>query len=802
MQVLQQDLRQALRQLRRNPGFAVMAILTLSLGIGAAVAVFSVAYGVLIDPFPYRNVRSLATPKLCSSHYPRCYWDVYTSDQFLEIERDTDIFSGITASTISYVALTGGSEPERVRGNYMTPNTFEVLGVQPVLGRASSASDVLPGHQSVALLSYRYWQAHFGGSSSILGGVLEFDHQPRTIIGVMPPRFLWRGADVYLPIDLSSAHSAGIPRYFALVGRIRSGVTSGRAAAELLPVFRQFAKVNPGDFPADLRVSLMPFDQMFQSGLASTLYLLLGAVFVLLLIACVNVSSLLLARAVSRDHEMVVRTAVGASPLRLARSGLTESLLLALAALPVSLAFAWIGLNITLRMIPADTIPDEAVVTLSMPVMLISFAIALFTVVFFGFAPVWHSARPRLMGALNSARTTSGRGEQRVLSGFVVTEIALSLVLLMLAGLTIRSLLAVESTPVPFPPAHTLLVRIPLDKSRYPTLGSRNRFFREALARVASLPGVRSVTTDAGFFGMGSHVRIGSQPINPQRDFVLVHAVDPQYLTTSSRALLAGRFITQNDVQVESQDAVVTQSFARRYFPGGHALGQTFRLPEILSGEPQLKTDSFSIVGVISDIPPFPGDTERPQVLLPWSAIHGTDTLILATAVPAAVLTNTVRRTIASIDADQPLAEMSTVQELLDRYGYAGPRFMLALFGAFAGVAVLLSVVGIYGVLSFLTFRRTREIGVRMALGANRANVMWMVLRQACLLALLGIAAGLPLAFVAGRLARQELFNTSQFDLGVIAAAVAVLPLLAVAGTWLPARRASGIDPVRALRAE
>ncbi len=802
MQVLRQDLRQAFRQLRRNPGFALTAVFTLALGIGAAVAVFSVAYGVLINPFPYKDVHTLATPRLCSSQFPRCYWNVYTSEQFREIERSTDIYSGVTASTITYVTLTGGPEPERVRGNYITANTFDVLGVQPMLGRASTASDVQPGHEEVALISYRYWQAHFGGSRSVLGRVLDFNHRPRTIIGVMPPRFLWRGGDVYLPIDLSATKDAEMPHYFTLVGRLKPGVTDARASAGLTPVFQDFAKSNPGDFPRDLRVGIMPFDQMFQSDLASTLYLLLGSVFVLLLIACVNVSSLLLARAVHREHDIVVRTAIGASPGRLARAALTESLLLALAAAPVSIAFAWAGLQAMLRIVPAETIPDEAVVTLNVPVLLISLGIALCTVVVFGLAPAWHSAKPRLTSALNATRTTGSRAERRLLSGFVVTEIALSLALLMLAGLMVRSLMAAEGTPVVFSPEHTLLVRVPLDRARYPEPEDRIRFYREALETIAHAPGVRGATVDFGLMGVGGHVQVSGQRIDPSRDFVFVHAVDPAYLAISGRRLLQGHFIDQREVTAAAHEAVVTEDLAKKYFNEHDVLGQTIHLPDQLRDEPAMKNDAFTIVGVVSAMPPFPGDQQRPHILVPYSAMPSMETLVVDTPLPAAGMVNPVRQIIGSIDKEQPIAEEMTVRELLDRYGYAGPRFTLALFGTFAGAALLLSLVGIYGVLSFVTSQRTQEIGVRMALGADRGRVMRMVLRQACMLALLGTLVGLPLAWLAGRLAKEELVGTSQHDPLVMIAAICVLPLLAVAGTWLPARRASAVDPVRALRAE
>jgi putative ABC transport system permease protein len=805
MQVLLQDLRYACRQLRKHPGFAVTAILTLALGIGATTAVFSVAYGVLIDPFPYKDVHTLATPKLCSSRWPQCRWSNYSAESFNQIARSTTIFSGITASTISNVVLTGSGEPQRVRGNFITPNTFDVLGVQPILGRASIEDDVRPGHGEVALLSYRYWQAHYGGDPSVLGRVLSFNGHPRTIIGVMPPRFLWRGGDVYLPIQMTNEESIQGQHNFALVGRLKSGVTEAQAASELQPVFRNIARRVPRAFPDDLRVGIMPFDLMFQSDLAETLYLLLGAVALLLLIACVNVSSLLLARAVHREHEFVVRAAIGASHLRLMRYALTESLLLASMAMPVALGFAYVGLKATLRIVPAETIPDEAVVTLNVTVLLVSIAIALATVILFGFAPAWHSANPRLATALNSLRSSGSRGQRRLLSGFVVSEIALSLALLMLAGLMVRSLLAVESAPLPFSPDQTLAMRIPLAEERYATPDSQARFFRQLMENVRVLPGVREVTVDDSFPFLdiyGDYVQIAGQPIDKR--MTNVHFTSPGYRSIATRTMRSGHFLDDREIAEGSHDVVVTENFVHRYFNGENALDRIIHLPS-LKTDPRhpLADDSFVVVGVINDLPGFVGFREDyPQIFIPYTVAPLANSLIVSTALPAAELLNPVRQAVYSIDKDQPILDATTLRQMLDMYGYAGPRFALALFGTLAAAALLLALVGIYGVLSFVTSQRTQEIGIRMALGANRANVMWMVLRQACLLALMGVAAGLPFAFAAGRFARGELIHTSPYDPVALLAVVLLLPLLAIAGTWLPARRAAAIDPVQTLRSE
>lgn len=804
VQIFRQDLRYALRQLRRNPGFAIAAVLTLALGIGATTAVFSVAYGVLIDPFPYKDVHTLATPSLCSARWSRCHWNVYSPAQVKEIADNTTIFSGVTGSTISNVVLTGSGEPQRLRGNYITPNSFEVLGVQPMIGRASVESDVQGGHTEVALLSYRYWQAHYGGSPSILGRVLTLNGHPRTVIGVMPPRFLWRGGDVYLPVQLTEQDTVQGQRTFALVGRLKPGVTEAQAASDLKPVFADIAHKTPNAFPEDLRVGIMPFDQMFESGLAGTLHLLLGAVAVLLLIACVNVSSLLLARAVKREHEFVVRASIGASRLRLMRYAFTESLLLAVIAVPVALLFAYAGLQATLRIVPVETIPDEAVVTLNLWVLLACIGIAVGTVLLFGLAPAWHSAHPRLATALNSLRSSGSRAQRRLLNGFVVLEVALSLVLLMLAGLMVRSLLAITSTPIPFSPDHTLAMGIPLADESYPTIEVRTRFFQNLMNQVRVLPGVKNVTVDASlpFIDIfGDYVQIAGQPV--EKRVTAVHFTTPDYFSMAGRKLLAGHFLDDREIAGAAHDVVVTEDFARRYFEGQNALNHVIHLPGLKTiPKFPLQDDAFVIVGVIDDLPNFVNYSEKyPGIFIPYSLSPFANVLIVSTAIPAENLLNTVRETVYSIVKDQPIVNANTLRQMLDMYGYAGPRFALALFGAFAAAALVLCFVGIYGVLSFVTSQRSQEIGIRMALGASRRNVMWLVLRHAFVLSSIGVAVGLPIALAAGRFARGELVHISAYDPIALLAAIGLLPLLALAGTWLPARRAAAIDPIHSLRA-
>jgi hypothetical protein len=368
-----------------------------------------------------------------------------------------------------------------------------------------------------------------------------------------------------------------------------------------------------------------------------------------------------------------------------------------------------------------------------------------------------------------------------------------------------RSLMAVESTPVPFEPNNTLLMRVPLSKDRYPTPQSRVNFCRELLSRVRVLPGVKSATVDAAypFLGLyGDHVQVGGLPVDKR--LVSIHLTTPEYLSMSNSRMLEGHFVDTREVEAAAHDVVITESFRQRYFDGESALGKTVHLPEMLAdGKNKFKDDAFTVVGVMTDLPLFAGFREQfPAIVMPYTVAPVGNSLLVSTNLPAEDLLNPVRKIIYAVDQDQPIVEAMTLRQMLDMYGYAGPRFALALFGTFAAAALLLSLVGVYGVLSFVTSQRTQEIGIRMALGASRIRVMGMVLRQAFILAMLGVAAGLPLAYVAGRFAKDELIKTSQFDLLAFTAAIVIPPLLAVAGTLLPARRAAAIDPARALRAD
>ena len=536
---------------------------------------------------------------------------------------------------------------------------------------------------------------------SVLGTVIDVEHRSRTIIGIMPQRFLWRGADLYLPIPVNSDADREGPGRYALVGRVRPGVTSAQASTALQPLYEDFRKATPAAYPDRMRVGLMPFAQMFASGLDDVLDLLLGAVVLLLLIACANVSSLLLARAVARDREFAVRSALGASRWRLARAAFTESLALALIALPVALAFAYASLQIILRIVPTETIPDEAVVALNLPVLAAALAVACLTILVFGMAPAWRSARPQWNSAAQgSARSSSGRAQQRLLGGFVVTEIALSLALLTLAGLMIRSLVALESVPISFDADHTLVAGFPLAADRYPNADTQDHFYSQLLDRVRQLPGVHAATIDGSWpllDANGMRVQIQGQPIDQR--YNALHLVDPSFLAVSGRTLLAGHFIDQREIDQHAQEMVVSEGFARRYL-SGTVLGRIVHLPQFRPDRQHpLTSDAFTIVGVIKDVPVFATYLEDfPEMFVPYSvAPQATGVLLVKTATPAESLVEPLRRTVSDIDKEVPVTDAVSLRQLLDMYGYAGPRFALVLFSTFAAAAMLLTLVGIYG---------------------------------------------------------------------------------------------------------
>ncbi|HKC89062.1 MAG TPA: ABC transporter permease, partial [Blastocatellia bacterium] len=499
------DMRFGARHLAKSPNVTLIAVLSLALGIMATTAIYSVIHAVVLDPFPYKDVDNLMSVKVWDPGQ-RGFRLGYSTDQFLEIAERNTIFEGVIASTISDVLWTDVGEPQRLRGNYGTFNTFQVMGVPPLVGRTIMPEDARADAEPVAVLGYRFWQRQFGGDPGVVGRQLRLNDKVRTVIGVMPKRFMWRGADVYLPITFERGRVVEGVRGVHLLGRLKPGVTAARAEADLRPIIEDLKKIEPSQFPDNWRVGLLSFKESFPSSIRENLWILFGAVGLLLLIACANVSNLLLSKASARQKEMAVRAALGARRSRLIRQLLTESLLIAVAGGALGVALAFGCLRAILAIVPPNTIPDESEIALNTPVLLFTVLVSGLTSILFGLAPALHTSASDLANPLREAgRGLQGGSRQALLrKGLVVAEVALSLMLLVGAGLMMRTFMAVQDVELGFRTDRLLTMRVPLPDQRYPDRERRVAFFQELLRRVSVVPGVQAVGLNTGMHPMGN----------------------------------------------------------------------------------------------------------------------------------------------------------------------------------------------------------------------------------------------------------------------------------------------------------
>jgi predicted permease len=801
-----QDARFGLRNLTKNPGFAAIAVLSLALGIMATTAIFSVVHGVILDPFPYKDIDSLMSIRVQEpgARFGRTY---YNTDQYLEFAERSTIFEGVVASTISDVLWTSSGEPQRLRGNYVTTNTFPVMGVPPLYGRAIAPADGAADAPEVAVLGYKFFQRQFGGDPDVVGSELNLNGRIRTVVGVMPPRFMWRGADVYLPIVYRRGQIVEGVRTVHVLGRLKPGVTEAQAEADLQPIVADLAAREPDQFPEKWRVGLLSFKETFPSSIRGELWVLFGAVGLLLLIACANVSSLLLARAASRQKEIALRAALGAGRLRLARQLLTESLVLGIAGAAAGIAMAYGGLDAILVLVPPNTIPDESEVVINLPVLGFTLAVSIVTALLFGLAPAYHACAGNLAEPLKqAARSVSGSLRQKILRhGMVVGEVALSLMLLVAASLMIRTLIAMQSVDLGFQPERILTMRIPLSEQRYPEPERRNAFFQELLAKVQSVPGVldASINTWMHPFGnWGVNVEVEGSSAADQRR-VQIHQVNESYAGAFGIALRAGRLFSAQEVHARRHLALVNQAFVKRYLAGRSPLGAVLRIPRLRDEPTNLADDSFEIIGVMEDVlNDDQPDEIMPEVHIPYTVAAVADILLVRTQADPAALANAISSQVYAIDPNQPVTLVRTLETVLDEFVFSRGRFNLVLFAVFAALGLTLALIGVYGVVSKAVADQTQEIGIRIALGAGFGNIAGMVLGGALKLLLIGIALGLVGAFATTRLLAEQIWQVSPVDpLSFVAVPLLLLATGLQACFW-PARRAARLDPMEALRHE
>ncbi len=801
---LPQDIRFGVRSFLRTPGFTTLAVLSLALGIMATTAMYSVIHAVVLDPFPYKDVDALMSVKSWNPKQEgfRTY---YTTDEFLEFAERTTIFDGVIASTISDVLWTEDGDPQRLRGNYGTPNTFLVMGVPALVGRTYLPDDARTDAAPVVVLGYRFWQRQFGGDRNVVGRQLRLNDQVRTVVGVMPKRFMWRGADVYLPITFERGQVVEGVRNVHLLGRLKPGVNDAQAEADLLPIVRDIVGKMPSQSPAEWRAGLLSFKETFPSSIRDDLWVLFGAVGLLLLIACANVSNLLLSRAAGRQREMAVRSALGGSRWRMVRQLLTESALLALAGGVLGVALAYGALRVILTLVPPNTIPDESEVAVNLPVLLFTLGVSAATSLIFGLAPALHTVGDLMNPLRSSGRSVTGGTAQALLRrSLVVGAVALSIMLMVGASLMIRTVLAVGRVGLGFQADRVLTLRVPLPERKYPDVARRVLFFEELLPSIASVPGVTAaaVNTNTHPFGnFGWNVEVPGSTANNQP--VIGHQISADYTKALGISLVKGRLFTPEEVKARRQIALVNEAFERTRLQGADAVGRVVRIPRLTQPPVGLADDRVEIVGVVHDtLNRGLTDALQPEIYLPYSLAAMANRVVVQTAGDPAAVTRAVVERVYAVDRDQPVTDIRTVESFLNDFIYAGPRFNVVLLSVFAALGLALAVVGVYGVMAHTVAQQTREIGVRIALGADPGAVGRMVVRSGASLLLMGVGLGLVGSVFGARLLARQIWNVSPFDPISFAAASIVLVAAGLQACVWPAWRASRTQPIVALRQE
>jgi putative ABC transport system permease protein len=806
MEAFGQDVRYAVRMLRRSPAFTAAAVLSLALGIGATTMVFSALYGIVIEPFPYKSPETLMSVNVRDDRGGG-FGSSYFVEDYLDLEAQARVFDGVIVSTISDVLMIGTGEPERLRGNYVSMNTFDVMGVGPLIGRASLAADAVPGATPIVVLSYNFWQRRFGGDRGVLGQQLRLNGMMRTVVGVMPPRFLWRGADVYVPVAFRRGETIDDVRVVHLMGRLKPGVTAAQADTDLRPILQDIRNRRPQLGQGSFRIQLLSFKDTFASPLRSALLLLLGAVALLLLIACGNVSNLLLARTSARSREIAVRTSLGAGRGRVIRQLLTESLVLASAGGLLGVALAYGSLAALLLIIPPDMIPAESEIVLNRQVLIFTLAVSMLSAIVFGLAPAMQTAKTGIVTALRE----SGRGlaggfrQARLRSALIILEVALCVVLLVAASLMIRTVMRMQQVSLGFEPDRILSMRIPLAPQRYPKPEDRARFFANLLERTRALPGVTDVALSGAlplYGGRGSLIEIPGHPIDTTRG-VSVSEASERFLQMAGVPLLRGRAFTASDVTAVRHVGVINETLARTYFGTADPVGLAVHLKYLQRPPLALTDDAIEIIGVMKDAPNVDLDHQNfPEIAVPYTLNGNGLFLLVRTGLPPLQLDRSVREQVYAIDKDQPVTDVRTLETLIDQWTFSAPRFNLVLFAIFACLGLLLATIGVYGVISYSVARQTQEIGLRMALGAQKSDILRMVLAMGLKLVVAGVAIGCVAAYAASTLLASQLRGVSPHDPLAFLAVIVVLLFVGVQACLWPARRAARIDPMVALRDE
>lgn len=836
------DVRFGVRQMLRSPGFTVIAILSLALGIGANTAIFTMMNDLLLKQLPVRDPQRLvsfgdgSSSGTVESSSPGPY-DIFPYEFYRRVASGGGQFEGVAAfasfqTMVSVRTGAGGGAATQATSHLVSGSFFETLGAEPVLGRALRPEDSrVEGGNPVAVISHRYWQQMLASDPAVVGRPVQINGTAYTVVGVMPAAFYGvelneQAPDMWLPITMQPAVMQGPSLlkpdgllWVDMVGRLKTGVSAGQAQAWTTAMFQRFMMDRPGTQITEERrqavqgmsVPLLPVGSGFshlRRSYQAPLTVLMVMVGVVLLIACANLANLLLAKAASREREFAARLALGSSRGRVVRQILTEALLLALTGGLVGLGLAYWATGVIIRFMAGGAKNTPLSARPDWHVLLFTFAVCVLTAILFGLAPAWRGARSNAAGALSANARTAGGAAGRLGRLFprsmIVAQVTLCLVLLTVAGLLLRTLENLRGQDLGFNRSNVLLVRTNPKFAGYKP-EQLNALYDRILTRLDALPGVRSAAISGAppmsGGNWGSPIFIDGRPTGANEDVsAYLNRVSANYFETMGIPLLRGRTIGAQDTASSIQAVVVNQTLAERYFPNGDALGRTFKV-----ADPSVK-GTWQIVGIVRDAK-YNKPSEKPEPFAYFAVTQLTEDdqyaywLEVRSVGDPAKVTGEVRAALAEIDANLPILETRTIEEQVESL-LQQQRFFSQLAGFFALLALALAAIGLYGVMTYNVVRRTPEFGVRMALGAPRSGVLWLVLREALVLLVAGVAVGVPASLAASRAIRAGLFGVSAFDPVTLAGAVVMIGVVLLAGSYFPARRATRIDPMAALRCE
>ena len=805
MRNLWRDLVFGFRLLWKNPGFTTVAVLALALGIGANTAIFSVVYATLLAPLPYNQPDRIV---MVWSQVNEGHNGVSAGD-FLDWQRQNTSFESMAAWTGRSLSLSTGAQPERVQASACTPQFLHVLGQPFLLGRDFLPEEGQLGKDREAVLSYRLWHDRFGSDKSMVGQQIRMDGQQYTVVGVLAPGATDRlQAQLYVPLAFKPEQINHNFHFVLVMARMKPGVTLAQANADMQSVAghigQEFPKSNKGWSSV-----VEPLQNDFlDRNVKRALWMMLGAVGFVLLIACANVANLLLARGTARQSEIAVRAALGATRKQLFGQFLTESLALAVIGGALGIGLAWALLKVILALMPQYTLPSEADVTLNVPVLLFTMAATMLAGVLFGCVPALQAARLNLNDTLKEGGRSGGAGKHRVRHALVLAEFALALTLLAAAGLAVHSFWNLTHVDMGFRTDHLLTFNLPMPPERLKTPEQITSFYRELLDRVQSLPGITSASVSTGFpvqgtgFGMGFEIEGKPAPDRSRRPNSGFNMVSPEYFQTFGIRITRGRAFTEADAAGGMPVAIINSEMVKKNFPNVDPLTQRLVIDQLIPGVTDVGPSvTWQIVGVYENVrnggPQGEGfsEVDVPFAQSPWPGVS----MAVRTAGDPNNMSKSIAAVIRSVDPDLPMANVKSMDHLLEE-SVGDERFSAALFGGFALIALALAAFGIYGVMSFAVAQRTREIGLRMALGAGEGQVLKLIMKEGMSLGIIGLLIGLLGSYGIGKLMKSMLYGIGSIDGVAFSAVAAILMSSALIACYIPARRATHVDPMAALR--